>query len=108
MTHPSVTRSTFTAVSKLTLPLRTNNKPNRTTAVVQVSREEFDTRMTVINNEVELATHRIIFGVADPPDARRRYEAEYGNCRYTQEAIRTVAALSPLCLLYTSPSPRDS
>lgn len=64
--------------------------------MAQVSREDFDTRMMVFNNEVELATHRIIFGVADPPDARRRYEAEYGNCRYTQEAIQTVAALSPL------------
>ena len=52
--------------------------------------------MAIFNNEVELATHRIIFGEAGPPDARRRYEAEYGNCRYTPEAIQTVAALSPL------------
>eukprot|EP00904_Undaria_pinnatifida_P001219 jgi/Undpi1/11098/HiC_scaffold_30.g13396.m1 len=62
----------------------------------KVSREDFDRRMAIFNNEVELATHRIIFGEAGPPDARRRYEAEYGNCRYTPEAIQTVAALSPL------------
>lgn len=52
--------------------------------------------MASFNNEVELATHRILFGVADPPDARRVFEAEHGNCRYTPEAIRAVAALSPL------------
>ncbi|CAM9759726.1 unnamed protein product [Ectocarpus sp. 6 AP-2014] len=62
----------------------------------EVSREEYDKRMTVFNDEVELATHRIIFGVSDPPDARRRYEAEHGNCRYTPESIRLVSALSPL------------
>ncbi|CAN0042056.1 unnamed protein product, partial [Ectocarpus fasciculatus] len=62
----------------------------------EVSREEYDRRMAVFNDEVELATHRIIFGVSDPPDARRRYEAEHGNCRYTPEAIRLVSALSPL------------
>ncbi|CAM9339948.1 unnamed protein product, partial [Hapterophycus canaliculatus] len=62
----------------------------------EVSREEFDKRMASFNNEVELATHRIIFGVSDPPDARRRYEAEYGNCRHTPEAIQVVSALSPL------------
>lgn len=52
--------------------------------------------MASFNNEVELATHRIIFGVLDPPDARRRYEAEYGNCRHTPDAIRVVSAFSPL------------
>lgn len=52
--------------------------------------------MASFNEEVELSTHRIIFGVTKPPDARRRYEAEHGNCRATPEAIRTVAALSPL------------
>lgn len=62
----------------------------------QVSREEFDKRMASYNNEVELATHRIIFGVVHPPDARRVFEAEHGNCRYTTDAIRAVAALSPL------------
>lgn len=62
----------------------------------QVSRDEFDKRMATFNNEVELATHRIIFGVVDPPDARRRYEAEHGNCRHTPEAIRVVSELSAL------------
>lgn len=52
--------------------------------------------MASFNNEVELATHRIIFGVVDPPAARRVFEAEHGNCRYTPDAIRAVAALSPL------------
>lgn len=52
--------------------------------------------MASFNNEVELATHRIIYGLADPPDARRRFEAEHGNCRYTPEAIQAVSALSPL------------
>lgn len=87
------------AVSKLSPPLPSAPKTNRTEPnhrAAQVSREDFDHRMAVFNNEVELATHRIIFGVADPPDARRRYEAEHGNCRHTPEAIRMVAALSPL------------
>lgn len=52
--------------------------------------------MASFNNEVELATHRIIYGVADPPDARRLFEAEHGNCRHTPEAIQAVSALSPL------------
>lgn len=52
--------------------------------------------MSSFNEEVELSTHRIIFGVTKPPDARRRYEAEHGNCRATPQAIQTVAALSPL------------
>lgn len=52
--------------------------------------------MASFNNEVELATHRIIFGVVDPPDARRVFEAEHGSCRHTPEAIRAVAGLSPL------------
>lgn len=62
----------------------------------QVSRDDFDKRMASFNDEVELATHRIIYGVADPPDARRVFEAEHGNCRYTPDAIRAVSALSPL------------
>eukprot|EP00752_Nemacystus_decipiens_P016351 g14623.t1 len=62
----------------------------------EVSRDDFDKRMASFNNEVELATHRIIYGVADPPDARRLFEAEHGNCRYTPEAIQAVSALSPL------------
>lgn len=52
--------------------------------------------MASFNDEVELTSHRIIFGATDPPDARRRYVAEHGNCRYTPKAIETVAALSPL------------
>lgn len=52
--------------------------------------------MASFNNEVELATHRIIYGAADPPDARRRFETEHGNCRYTPAAIQAVTALSPL------------
>lgn len=52
--------------------------------------------MVSFNNDVELDTHRIIFGATDPPDARRQYEAKYGNCRYTPEAISAVAALSPV------------
>lgn len=52
--------------------------------------------MSSLNNEVELETHRIIFGAQDPPDARRRFEAEHGKCRYTPEAIKVAAALSPL------------
>lgn len=63
---------------------------------LQVSRDEFDKQMLSFNDEVELSTHRIIFGATEPPDARRRYEAEYGSCRYTPEALQIVASFSPL------------
>lgn len=62
----------------------------------QITRDELDEQMASFNDEVELSTHRIIYGGINPPDARRKYEAEYGNCRYTPKAIETIKELSPL------------
>lgn len=64
--------------------------------LTQLTEKEFGERMRAIAEEVHIATQRIIYGVHDPPDARRRYEAEYGCCRPTPEALQVVSALSPL------------
>ena len=59
-----------------------------------MTREEFDRKIASVNDEVELEMRRIVFGVQ--ADSRQQYEAEFGNCRYTPEAIKTICALSPL------------
>lgn len=52
--------------------------------------------MRVISEDVQVNHQQIIYDVKDPPDARRQYEAKFGHCRATPEAIRTVSSLSPL------------
>lgn len=68
----------------------------RDETAAQVSQKEFTERMRAISEDVQVNTQQIIYDVQDPPDARRRYEAEFGFCRATPEAIQVVSALSPL------------
>ena len=57
--------------------------------------ELYWTRMREMQTEVANRSQEIVYGVKDP-GARARYEEQFGCVRWTQPALRAVAAHSPL------------
>jgi hypothetical protein len=61
----------------------------------EVGTAKYWERMRQLQSEVGQRTQEILYGVAEP-GARAAYEETYGCVRWTEPALRTVAAHSPL------------
>lgn len=98
MSRPQYIPSTERSLIRLGLKqFSDTNRPAHTvTSPPQMTRAEFEKQMKSTFEEVERTTQKILYGVTDPPDARRRYEAEFGPCKCTPKAIETLLPLSPL------------